>query len=418
MGAVSRHDVLRLAAAASAGWLVPGRVRPNAAVGQDAAAGRVARVSRVIEEYDGQGIHRTATAVDDRSADWLVQLARRAGAEAATESVPIARVDVRACHVQVGDRRIEGLPLFDGSFTGPAGVAGRLGPPESDAELALITIDGPGISSEGRGLADLRRSARHRAVVAVTDGAHPGLSPSNAASFAAPYGLPVVQVGSADGVVLREQAGRRAPAQVVAHADRTPAAAQNVVATVAGRDGGLVPVVVMTPRSGWWHCAAERGGGIACWLEALAALARAGRPRPALFVASSGHELGHLGLEAFIERRRALVRDAAAWVHLGANIGAAGGRPRLQTSDDEIEARALAALDRAGAGGLARVARGTVPAGEARNIHAGGGRYVSLLGSSPYFHNPADRWPAAVDAPAVARFAGAVADLVLMLADT
>jgi alanyl-tRNA synthetase len=42
------------------------------------------------------------------------------------------------------------------------------------------------------------------------------------------------------------------------------AEAFNVVATVAGQQTDLAPIVVITPRSGWWQCASERGGGLAC----------------------------------------------------------------------------------------------------------------------------------------------------------
>ena len=78
----------------------------------------------------------------------------------------------------------------------------------------------------------------------------------------------------------------------------------------------------------------------------------------------------------------------------------------------------MGALTRANAAVKQRVPRGTVPDGEARNIHVGGGRYVSLLGSSPFFHNQSDRWPTAVDLPAVARFAGGLADVAIALAST
>jgi hypothetical protein len=246
--------------------------------------------------------------------------------------------------------------------------------------------------------------------VAVTQGAHAGLSPSNAAVFANPYGCPVLQVGSEDAAWLGEQSRLRRDVRVVAQATRTPARASNVIATISGREPGLPPVVVMTPRSGWWQCASERGGGLASWLEIARTAADRSR-RPMLFVASSGHELGHFGLDAFLERRPGLIKTAAAWLHLGANIGAAGGAARLQTSDDQIEAIATGALDRTNAQVQQHVPRGTVPAGEARNIHTGGGRYVSLLGSGPLFHSPSDRWPAAVDVPAVARFAAAFADI-------
>ena len=185
----------------------------------------------------------------------------------------------------------------------------------------------------------------------------------NAGSFTAPFGVPVLQVGSEHGEWLDAVVRAGTPLQLVAQATRTRVEAQNVVVSVKARPAAgtpeLSPIVVMTPRSGWWHCASERGGGLACWLEALRALASAGVPRSATFVASSGHELGHLGLESFIDRRFDLVKGAAAWVHLGANIGAANGRARLQSSDDRIEQLAVAAMARAGAGSSSacRVAR-------------------------------------------------------------
>ena len=378
---------------------------------------RLDRVSRAIEAYDRQGIHRTGTDVDNASAAWLLDQVTPIGVDVGLEAFALDRVDLRDCSITADDRRAEGVPLFDGTFTRDSGFIGRLGRSGSTAEIALADVDQAGISSEGRALADLRRGA-HQAIVAVTHGAHPGLTPMNAGAFSEPYGVPVLQVGSEHSEWLEAVAHAGTPLHFVAHATRTRVEAQNVVASVKRRTGvpDLPPIVVMTPRSGWWQCASERGGGIACWLEALRALAAAGATRPAVFVASSGHELGHLGLESFIHRRSELVKGAAAWVHLGANIGAAGGRTRLQASDDAIEQVALEAMTRAGTGSRQHVPRGTVPAGEARNIHLGGGRYVSLLGSSPFFHSQADRWPAAVDAAAVSRFAAAVAEVVGSLA--
>src|SRR5262249_55595717 len=158
------------------------------------------------------------------------------------------------------------------------------------------------------------------------------------------------------------------------------------------------PLVVMTPRSGWWQCASERGGGLACWMESIRAVGAAKPLRPVIFVASSGHELGHYGLDAFLKARPRLIKNATAWIHLGANTAAAGGQMRLQASDDEIEEKMLKALGDATATVRQRAPRGSVPAGEARNIHVGGGRYVSLLGSGKFFHMQQDRWPVAVDA--------------------
>jgi hypothetical protein len=413
---ITRHGFLIAGGAASAGWLLS-PLGGTLAQQPPSPSAVLARVSRLIEEYDAQGIHRTGTDVDDASGAWLADQVRAAGAQAALERFRFSRVEVRACAVSAGSRTIEALPLFDGGFTGPQGVDGRLGAPESSAEIALVEVDGPAIQREGRSLDALRRGGGHRAVIAITRGSQPGLTPMNAYHFAEPYGVPVVQVSSQEAPWLQELAKRGGQVTLVAHVVRADDTGANVTATVRGTRADLQPLVVMTPRSGWWYCASERGGGIACWLETIRAAVAARRPRTIEFVASSGHELGHIGLDAFIAERRALVKGAVAWVHLGANIGAAGGRMRLQASDDQIEERASASLARAGTSVADRVPRGTVPGGEARNIHVGGGRYLSMLGSGPYFHSVTDRWPVAVDAAAVGRYATAVSDLAITLAE-
>lgn len=410
---LSRAEFLKLIGSALPASLLAPAAR---ALAQEVDLERRARVSAVIAAYDGQGVHRTGTDVDNQSARWLAEEATRAGGQALLESFTLDRVDVRAAVLQATRRQIEGLPFFDGGFTDALGVTGRLGPPSTLTEIALVRLDQAGISSEGQSIAALRRGSSHRAIVAITDGNTPGLSPSNAAAFAKPYGLPVLQVGSEHQEALGTLAQSGEPVTVVVRADRTPASAQNVVVTIAGKEPSLAPLIVMTPRSGWWHCASERGGGIACWLEIVRAVAAAAPARPVHFVASSGHELGHHGLDAFIAARPGVIKQAAAWMHLGANIGAANGAARLQAADDEIERLASTALERAGATIRQRVPRGNVPGGEARNIHLGGGRYVSLLGSGPLFHNIKDRWPEAVDVDAVTRYASALSNLALSLA--
>jgi hypothetical protein len=169
----------------------------------------------------------------------------------------------------------------------------------------------------------------------------------------------------------------------------------------------------MTPRSGWWQCASERGGGIALWLELLRDLALEPTARSVHFVASTGHELGHYGLDHYLEQRREWIAGAALWVHLGANFGAAtGAQVRLQASDDELAARARAAMRAAGVPPDVETPAGERPLGEARNIFDGGGRFLSLLGRNGLFHHPADRWPDAVDVERTAKLAQAFRSLV------
>jgi hypothetical protein len=374
-------------------------------------------IARLLREYDAQGVHRTGSVVDRRSADWLAAKVRASGATPGLERFAHHRVDPQAVFVEIAGRRIEGLPAFDGAFTDSAGVRGRLGPAGSEAEIGLS--EAPPNAEYSPPYAALRRESKHRALVVVTRGGKPGLAPINGGKFLAPFGPPVLQVSSEVGDWLKEQAGKGAEARLIVHVRRTPVRALNVTATIAGRDPKLAPLVVITPRSGWWQCTSERGGGLACWIEAMRALAAAKPVRDCHFLASTGHELGHLGLEDFLHRRPELVKTAFAWLHFGANIGlSAETGHRLQASADELERIAVEACERASVKITEKMPRGTVPFGEAGNIHRGGGRYLSLLGTgNPWFHHPGDRWPAAVDARAIARCAEAMAQVALTLAD-
>ena len=394
-----------LAQASACALFLPATSRRNETTAQ--------RATQIIQAYDQQGIHRTATAGDYKSAAWLAGEVRKLGVKPVMESFAHQRVEPLRCSLEIGGKRIEGLPLFDATFTDAKGIRGKLGAFGSEAEIGWIEL--PPNAEYGATYESLRSNSRHRALVILTKGTRPGLCPINGAWFTQPFGAPALQVSSEHGAWLQQQVGNGA--HVVAHVKRTPTQAQNVTATIRGANATLAPLVVMTPRSGWWHCASERGGGLVCWLEVMRALTTSKPARTVHFVSSSGHELGHLGLASFIEHRPQLIKQAHAWIHFGANIGAVGAPNRLQSFDDELESIAAVALTNAGLTVNDKAKRGVVPFGEAGNIHQGGGRYVSLLcPGGALFHHPADRWPAAVNVKAVAQYAAAFVQVALQLA--
>ena len=155
-----------------------------------------------------------------------------------------------------------GLPLFDGSFTNERGLVGRLGNAGSEAEFGLVVADQVAISAEAEAIKDLRRSNTHGGLVVVTRGGRPGLCPINARHFSEPFGPPVLQVSSEEEEWLKDAAQRQQEMKAVVQVSRTPAEAHNVVAQVRGSDASLPPLVVWTPRSGWWNIAAERGAAL------------------------------------------------------------------------------------------------------------------------------------------------------------
>ena len=416
-GGLTRKAFLETAGAAAVAALWPGGARARA---QEPPTRDIReRVARIVREYDSQGDHRTGSPVDAESGRWLADRVDDAGIVPEIEWMGFSRIDIEAAYVEIGDRRAEGVPLFDGGFTDAAGITGTLGPLDGDGAIGLGHA-GPRAGSDFR---SYRRDTAHRAAVTVTggpaNGVPEGLALLNAPDFKEPFGPPVLQVASRHRAWLADAAAAGATARVVARVTRRPEEVFNVTATLRGREPSQAAVFVMTPRSGWWTCASERGGGIAVWLEMIRGMAASPTPRrTTVFLASTGHELGHYGLEEFLRTRSRLVRGAAAWIHLGANFGAAvGGAPLLQASSLELQDRATDALERAGEAPARRRPVGETAAGEARHIHDGGGTYLSIVGDNGLFHHPWDRWPDAVDADRIARYARAFTEVGLQLAN-
>ena len=199
------------------------------------------------------------------------------------------------------------------------------------------------MAPNGSGSAEIhgfRGSAPWNAVIAVTGGERfglpPGLALINAEGYAHPTSPPTVHAGSENLDVLEDAAKAGTPVRVVSHWNKTPTEVFNTTATLVGRRPELEPLMVMTPRSGWWRCASERGGGIAVWLEMMRALAEAKVDRTVHFVASTDagipgvkHDDLARALEAFarfaglspLETLRAATSEAAGALGLGAETG-------------------------------------------------------------------------------------------------
>ena len=378
------------------------------------------RVAAVIQAYDAQGNHRTGTAVDNASAEWLANQVRRLGAEPSLEAFTLNRVDPQSCHLQIADRRIDGVPLFDADFTGAQGVRGRLGPLGSDAEIGLaettpFRLTAPIGTDERDDVAEARRS-RHKAVVLLTRGTGPGLFLLNAAAFPKPSGPPMLQVSSANSDWLKEQAQQRAEATVVVHTTRASAQGFNVTATIAGSNPTLAPIVVMAPRSGWWQCASEQGSRLACWLEVMRVLVAGRAARTCYFVALSGHELGYLGIDRYLKSRPDVITRAHAWIFFGSSLGEPRQPNLIHASDDALEQWIVAALEKERLTVNGKASHGSRARGETGAVQQGGARFVTVVCGSDVYHNVGDRWPEAVDVALLARYARALANGILELA--
>jgi hypothetical protein len=376
------------------------------------------RVASLLQAFDSQGNHRTGTAVDNGSAEWLAGEVERVGIRPSLEPFALSRVDPQLKYARIGSRRIDGVPMFDGGFTGAEGVSGRLGALGSDAEIGLAERPGETVGNIAEvDVLPRARGSRHKAVILITDANRPGLFLSNASTFLNPSGPPILQVSNVESAWLQREAQQGTSATVVAYIKRTSTQAVNVTASIPGRDTSLAPLVVMAPRSGWWQCVSEQGSRILCWLETMRRLAAAKPRRACHFVALSGHELGFMGMAPYLERRGDMIRRAEAWVFLGSDLGQPGQPNLIHGSDDSLEQWLVTALAKQGLLVDAKEQHSAMARGETAAVQRGGGRFVTLACASSVFHSVGDRWPEAVDVSLLARYATAVSEGVLDLAE-
>lgn len=379
-----------------------------------------ATIERRIRSFESFGIHRTGWPGDDDAGRWLVDELDAAGAPGSLERFDFPRIEHRIARLRLPDGEATGVPMYDAGATPPGGLDGQLGSAGDDdlfGRIIVATPDDDGFGGpEVYDRLDALQAAGAVALLMVAGDEHGDVIVRNAERIDRPHKLPVLQLGPKDVPNLMPDVLVGAEALVEIEAERLTSTATNVVATLPGDDPDAAPVVVMTPRSGWFTCAAERGGGLAIWLAIAEALAATPHRRSVELVASSGHEMHHYGLLAYLRAHDNLTAPAGeddspggavAWLHLGASIGAKRAVPRLAASDEQLLDVATRAIDAAGADPRDAMPAGAPGGGEAREIHAFGGRYVSFLGGHPLFHSPNDTTDNAVDPDSIARYARA-----------
>ena len=371
------------------------------------------RVSEWILTWDLNSEHRTGTDGDRETSQWLCESVTALGAEAVLDEFAFQRKVPTGSEVKSGDLKVSGVPLFDCLETPLEGVTGKC-VSEPDGDSILVVEAGPGGNAM---LNDARRNSLARGIVVVSKGQKAGLSLINADAFATPFGPPVLQVATEDGAMLNEWIQAETPATLTVRFDLESTVASNVQTTVKGTNENLPPVVVMTPKSSWWTCTAERMGGIVIWLECIRHLVKHPPRRTVIFTANTGHELGHVGMSRFLTDHPQLGENAAIWVHYGANFASPGAKLRIQGSDQEVIDQVIEQLRERDEAVSDIVGPATRPAGEARDIYDSGGSYISMLASNRLFHHPDDRMSNNIDLLRLMRLSDAWVETVAQLAN-
>jgi hypothetical protein len=367
-----------------------------------------------VREFDSSGVHRIGTPGDRASGEWLLGEASIKGVTVARMPVFFERTIIDEAYVECAQERIEALPMFDAPATPANGIAGLLCHEGGDGQVAYVEFAPNAASIKGQPLEALRAVTRHSALVVATLSKSGALSPINAQHFSNPFGPSVLQVAGIHSTFFRRQAASNAPVKVYSAIRKARTESFNVAAFTPPLSSAQ-PLVIVTPRTGWWESTAERAGGILAW---LASLEMAGKlqneerlHRQVLAYATCGHELGHIGLDELIRQRDDLLKNARYWLHLGANLGTASSLQMMIRADNPDDGQFMRDL---------LIAEG-YPAefvvvepmakvsGEGHDLKKLGAKVLSMAGSNHYFHDAADRWPGNVNAAGIASISRAVA---------
>lgn len=264
------------------------------------------RLYKAVCDYSAMGAHRVGTAVDAQTNQWFADQLRAMGGEIEMQPFKFDRFD-GATEVTIDGETIPSMPLYYEA----------VGDATSDAPhtAALKATKGDRASEALKNEIAKAKAAGATVAVIATEGAGGELSTPNCYPKLG-SGMPTILVPGryaealAQGKVTARYAGRIVPGE-----------SNNVVARFGEKTA--TPLVVATPLSGWFTCAAERGTGIAV---ALALAEQFGGSHPVMVVGSPGHEiLHHIGLEAYLKANRVA---ASLIMHLGANVAVGQKDPK------------------------------------------------------------------------------------------
>lgn len=290
----------------------------------------VRQVEADLARYGGFGLKASGGPGDEASGVWLAGELRALGFATQAQAIEIPYFEPDEVSLGFGDEVVAGLAQGPVTQTGAGGLSGPLARLEAwgDAEMAVGAI---AIARLPFGRWSTRHSAAVRPLLAmavernvaalllITDGPTGEALALNAGPGAVER-FPIVSVGVRAGERLLAAASRGENARLRVAGEGGRRAAHNIVGHLERGAGRRL--VVSTPRSGWFGCMGERGGGVAAWLG-LARWASRACPLDLTFVATSGHEYENHGGAAFLSSALAPRPDATAlWVHLGAAFAA------------------------------------------------------------------------------------------------
>ncbi len=293
--------------------------------------------------------------------------------------------------------------------TGPRGVSGQLyyggnGTGDMSAGTGKIMV-----FSGGSVLASVEAGAAAgaKAIVAVSPGVEDFPAWQDINSRDGTGSVPVLYVGADTGASVVSAAEAGQSANVVLQAAQGTAVDSDVWGVLPGKDPSR-RIFIATPSSSMVPASSERGSGDAAVLglaRHYAELPRSQRPVTLVFLFTTGHEVGFLGLDALIKATGNFFTKQDAFVWLGSGVG---NPTTTEAPDGQLTVSPLpspsgglhysenplieALFPDFFAGGVTvpTTAAATSTAGEQVSAYAAGVPTIGWTGGSIFFHTTAD----------------------------
>jgi len=288
------------------------------------------QVALDLARYASFGLKASGGAGDEASGTWLAGELERLGFRTERQAIEVPFFEPGKVTLELADGAVDGLIAQAPVRVTPAwGLEARLvrlepwpGQPMTGAIAVARLNHNRWSSAHSPAVRKLLAAATDQGaagLVLITEGPTGEALALNATADAATP-LPVVTAGTKQGARLLAAAAHGETGRLRLEGEAGRRSAYNLIARLERGAGRRL--AVSTPRSGWFDCMGERGGGIAAWLG-LARWTSRDCPLDLTFVATSGHEYENLGGHQFLKSALAPRPEATElWIHLGAALAA------------------------------------------------------------------------------------------------
>lgn len=364
------------------------------------------------------GVRRTGSAGEERTRDWVATALMSAGYRLRSTAFSADTLANPAVAIGLGSDTLEGFLQWMPPLARPSPLEGDvfLSLPEEarPGDCVVRALPGPFSAYwtdvlEAEVVAAARMGAA--AYLMCTETLSGSIFAYNRSIRSSDLPIPVILYARRDHELLLSAARQKQASRLSFSPSRTSVSG---VSLIGDRPGKGASLVISTPMTGWFGSVAERAPGILLARRLAETYAEASFP--IWIVASSGHEIGHLGMQQVLKELAPSSDEVRLWIHLGASLGATAldddypvksvhfsmATPGIETAVDvafsELE---LLALD-----------PGQMRNGETGDVLSAGYKDVlGLTGVTATFHTPVDDG-AAVNIDRLGQYDRALRDLI------